>query len=73
MTKQEKIDKLKIRLEEIETAISKALDAQSYGIQGRSKTMANLETLEKMKDKYEKEIAILEGTGGSRIVVGIPC
>ena len=40
-----------------ETAITAVLSAQSYTINNRSVTMADLSDLEKGRDKYKKEVA----------------
>lgn len=46
-----------------ETAITAVLSAQSYTINNRSVTMADLSDLEKGRDKYKKEVA-QESRGG---------
>ncbi len=48
-----------------ETAITAVLSAQSYTINGRSVTMADLGDLEKGRDKYKREVA-QESRGGMR-------
>lgn len=59
-------------------AIEKATLSQSYAAPGRSKTMANLETLVKLRDKAQAEKNALEnettnpGSGGIQFVVGVP-
>lgn len=46
-----------------ETAITAVLSAQSYTINNRSVTMADLSDLEKGRDKYKKEVARETGGG----------
>ena len=53
-------------LAEYETAISAVLNAQSYTINNRSVTKADLGMLEKGRDKYKKEVA-QESQGGMKV------
>ncbi len=53
-------------LTEYETAISSVLQAQSYTINNRSVTKADLRWLEQGRDKYKKEVA-QETRGGMRV------
>lgn len=46
-----------------EAAITAVLSAQSYTINNRSVTMADLSDLEKGRDKYKKEVARETGGG----------
>jgi hypothetical protein len=48
-----------------EAAITAVLSAQSYTINNRSVTMADLSDLEKGRDKYKREVA-RETRGGMR-------
>ncbi len=48
-----------------ETAITAVLLSQSYTLNGRSVTMADLSDLEKGRDKYKREVA-RETRGGMR-------
>jgi len=48
-----------------EAAITAVLSAQSYTINNRSVTMADLADLEKGRDKYKREVAT-EARGGMR-------
>lgn len=49
-----------------EAAITAVLSAQSYTINNRSVTMADLKDLEKGRDKYKREVA-RETNGGMRV------
>ncbi len=49
-----------------EEAITAVLSAQSYTINNRSVTMADLADLEKGRDKYKKEVA-QENRGGMKV------
>jgi hypothetical protein len=53
-------------LAEYEKAILAVLSAQSYTINNRSVTKADLRDLEKGRDKYKKEVA-RENRGGIRV------
>jgi len=53
-------------LAEYEAAISKVLLGQSYSIGGRSVTRADLDSLEKGRDKYKREVA-RETNGGIQV------
>lgn len=54
-----------------EAAITAVLNAQSYTINNRTVTLADLKDLEKGRDKYKREVA-QEARGGIRIG-GITC
>ena len=50
-----------------EAAITAVLSAQSYTINNRSVTMADLSDLEKGRDKYKKEVKRENRGGGMRV------
>lgn len=54
-------------LAKYEEAILAVLDAQSYTINNRSVTMADLGDLEKGRDKYKREVAKETRGGGMRV------
>jgi hypothetical protein len=61
------------KLENVQNAIAKAEQSQAYGIAGRSKTMANLETLYKReKDLIAQYNREQRGGGSIRLQVGMP-
>lgn len=59
------IDDLIARKAAYETALTNALTAQSYGIAGRSKTNASIDSLQKEINVLEARIARLGGTGAT--------
>jgi hypothetical protein len=50
------------QLEQVQTAITAVLNGQSYTIDGRTFTRANLESLEKRETRLKEEYSASEGT-----------
>ena len=62
------LTKLKARLAQYEAALESALLAQSYSVNGRSKTVADVKAIQAQIDILEARINALENGGGSRSV-----
>lgn len=71
---QQRLDKLKKRLEQYEEAEEKILNAQAYTMGSRSLTRADLPYVQKMIQSLEDEIDLLEtrGTTGRRAARLVP-
>ena len=52
-------------LQQVETAISNCLTAQSYTVAGRQKTMAQLRELREFRQQLKDELSIENGGSGS--------
>lgn len=66
MSAQERIDELKTMLEEVNNAIVKVLQGQSYSLGSRSVTRADLAELRDFRKELEAEISALEESGTTR-------
>lgn len=71
MTKEERIAELEELRALTVAALKKALKAQSYGVAGRSKIMADIDKLRRQIKEYTQEIDALTA-GGINISYGVP-
>ena len=66
MSASERIEELKTMLDEVNNAIMKVLQGQSYSLGSRSVTRADLAELRDFRKELEAEIEALEESGTTR-------
>ena len=66
MSATEDLEELEEMLADVNTAIRKVLQGQSYSLGSRSVTRANLTELRALRDDLKAEIAALEENGTTR-------
>lgn len=66
MSEAEDLEELKETLSDVNTAIRKVLQGQSYSLGSRSVTRANLTELRALRKELQAEIAALEENGTTR-------
>ena len=66
MSEAEDLEELKETLSDVNTAIRKVLQGQSYSLGSRSVTRANLTELRALRKELQAEIAALEEYGTTR-------